>query len=112
VATAVARAIRNHAVTSSIAAQASVSAPTGRLSIRRSTRIRASTGNAVIDIATPMKSAKARKSLSGPTSPKIGTATATPSIIGSATLVLEIAAACEMRPFSWLASTSRPTRNM
>ena len=53
-ATAVARAIRNQAVTSSIAAQARVSAPTGRLSILRSTRMRASTGNAVIDIATPM----------------------------------------------------------
>ena len=53
----VASAIRNHAVTSSIAAHAIASAPTGRLSIRRSARIRASTGNAVIDIDTPMNSA-------------------------------------------------------
>ena len=68
VATALANAIRNHAVTSSIAAQAIVSAPTGRLSIRRSVRMRASTGNAVIDIATPMNSAKATNFLSGPTS--------------------------------------------
>ena len=68
VATAVARAIRNQAVTSSIAAHASVSAPTGRFSIRRSTRMRASTGNAVIDIATPMNSANAMNFLSGPTS--------------------------------------------
>ena len=67
-ATAVASAIRNQAVTSSIAAQASASAPTGRLSIRRSTRMRASTGNAVIDIATPMNSAKATNFVSGPTS--------------------------------------------
>src|SRR5579862_6831099 len=55
----VASAIRNHAVTSSIAAQATVSAPSGRLVIRRSARIRASTGNAVIDIDTPMNRAKA-----------------------------------------------------
>ena len=67
-ATAVASAIRNQAVTSSTAAHASASTPTGRLSIRRSTRIRASTGNAVIDIETPMKSAKAANFLSGPTS--------------------------------------------
>ena len=59
-ATAVASASRPHAVTSSIAAPASASAPTGRFSIRRSIRIRASTGNAVIDIATPMKSANGR----------------------------------------------------
>ena len=44
---------------SSIAALASASTPSGRLSMRRSTRIRASTGNAVIDIETPMNSANA-----------------------------------------------------
>ena len=38
----------------------STSAPTGRFSIRRSIRIRASTGKAVTDIATPMKSANGR----------------------------------------------------
>ena len=64
---AVASAIRNQAVTSSIAAHAIVSAPTGRLIIRRSARIRASTGNAVIDIDTPMNSANATNFLSGPT---------------------------------------------
>ena len=57
---AAASASRHHAVTSSIAAPAIASAPTGRLSIRRSIRIRASTGKAVTDIATPMKSAKGR----------------------------------------------------
>ena len=62
----VASAIKNQAVTSSIAALASVSAPTGRLSMRRSTRMRASTGNAVIDIATPMKRANATNLMSGP----------------------------------------------
>ena len=64
----VASAIRNQAVTSSIAAQAIVSAPTGRFSMRRSARIRASTGNAVIDIATPMNSANATNFFWGPTS--------------------------------------------
>ena len=63
-----ASAIRNHAVTSSIAAHAIASEPIGRLIIRRSARIRASTGNAVIDIATPMNSANATNFLSGPTS--------------------------------------------
>ena len=67
-ATAVASAIRNHAEMSSIAALASASTPIGRLSIRRSTRMRASTGKAVIDIDTPMKSANAVKARSGPTS--------------------------------------------
>src|SRR5207248_92807 len=79
VATALANAIRNHAVTSSIAAQAIVSAPTGRLSIRRSVRMRASTGNAVIDIATPMNSAKATNFVSGPTSVEIGGASGEPA---------------------------------
>ncbi len=65
VATAIASAIRNQAVTSSIAAEAIAIAPTGRLSIRRSTRIRASTGKAVIDIATPMNSPKATNFWSG-----------------------------------------------
>ncbi len=89
----VASAIRNQAVTSSIAAQAIASEPTGRLSIRRSARIRASTGNAVIDIATPMNRAKATNFLLGPTSLYSGSATAIPSSIGIATLALEIAAA-------------------
>ena len=35
-----------------------------------------------------------------------------PSIIGSATLVLEIAAAWLTLPLSWLTSISSPTRNM
>ena len=65
-ATAVASAIKNQAVTSSIAAHAIVSAPTGRLIIRRSARMRASTGNAVIDIETPMNNANATNFLSGP----------------------------------------------
>ena len=67
-ATAVASAIRNHAEMSSIAALVSAITPIGCLSIRRSTRMRASTGNAVIDIDTPMNSANAVKPLSGPTS--------------------------------------------
>ena len=64
-ATAVASASRPHAVTSSIAALAIDNAPTGRFSMRCSVRIRASTGKAVIDIATAMKSAKGRYRTSG-----------------------------------------------
>ncbi len=59
-ATAVASARRHQAVTSSIAAPAIESAPTGRFSMRRSIRMRASTGKAVTDIATPMKRANGR----------------------------------------------------
>ena len=58
-ATATTTASSDHATTSSIAAQASASTPTGVRCMRRSVRIRASTGNAVIDIAAPRKSANA-----------------------------------------------------
>ncbi len=108
----VASAIRNHAVTSSIAAHAIVSAPTGRLSMRRSARILASTGNAVIDIATPMNRANATNFFCGPISLYSGSATAMPSSSGTATLAFEIAAAWAAFPFSWPRSTSSPTRNM
>ena len=46
--------------------------------------------------------------VSGPTSAKMGRATATPSIIGSATLALEIAAACPTRPLSWVGVELEP----
>ncbi len=62
---AVANATSNHAVTSSIAAAASTTPPIGRLIIRRSTRIRARTGNAVIDIEIPMKRANEANLVSG-----------------------------------------------
>jgi hypothetical protein len=109
---AVASAIKNQAVTSSTAADAITTAPSGRFSIRRSTRILASTGNAVIDIETPMNRAKGRKSPSGATRAKTGTAAAIPSIIGTATLAFEISAAWATRPRSWRQSSSSPTRNM
>ena len=51
-------ASRHHAVTSSTAAQVRAMVPSSLDVIRRSARILASTGNAVIDIATPMNSAK------------------------------------------------------
>ena len=51
-------ASRHHAVTSSVAAQLSARTPSSVLSIFRSVRIRARTGKAVIDIATPMNRAK------------------------------------------------------
>ena len=107
-----ASAIRNHAVTSSTAAHAIASDPIGRLIIRRSARILASTGNAVIDIATPMNSANATNFLSGPMSLYSGNAIAMPSSIGTATLVFEIAVALATLPFSEPRSTSSPTRNM
>ena len=56
--TPTAKASRHQAVTSSIAAQVSASAPSFVCVMRWSARMRASTGNAVIDIATPRKSAK------------------------------------------------------
>ncbi len=107
-----ASAIRNHAVTSSTAAHAIASEPIGRLIIRRSARILASTGNAVIDIDTPMNRANATNFLSGPTSLYSGSATAMPSSIGTATLVFEIAVAVATLPLSEPRSTSSPTRNM
>src|SRR6266516_6799444 len=48
---------RHHAVTSSTAAHVSATAPRSVLVILRSARIRANTGNAVIDIATAMNKA-------------------------------------------------------
>ena len=50
------KASRHHAVTSSTAAQVMVMAPTRELSSRRSVRMRASTGKAVMLMDTPMKS--------------------------------------------------------
>ena len=57
-ATPTTNANRHQAVTSSIAAQLSATTPSSVFSMLRSVRMRASTGNAVIDIATPMNSAK------------------------------------------------------
>jgi hypothetical protein len=51
-------ASRHHAVTSSTAAQPIASAPSGVPVSPRSARMRASTGNAVTDMAIPMNSAK------------------------------------------------------
>ena len=110
-ATAEARAIRNQAEMSSMAALARARAPIGRLSIRRSTMIRASTGKAVIDIETPMNRAKATNGLSGPTRAKIGSAASSPSAMGTNTPVFDTATACVTRPRSWLGSSSSPTRN-
>jgi H+/gluconate symporter-like permease len=42
----------------------------------------------------------------------MGRAMAMPTIIGSATLAFEIAAACVSRPLMWRVSTSSPIRNM
>ena len=111
-ATAEASASRPQAVTSSTAAAAMAMAPTGCRSMRRSTRILASTGNAVIDMATPMNSAKEANDVSGPTSSNSGRATAMPSAMGTAMLACEMSAACWNRSRSSRGSSSRPTRNM
>ena len=111
-ATAEARASSPQAVTSSTAAAAIAMAPTGWRSMRRSTRILASTGNAVIDMATPMNRAKEVNEVSGPTSSNRGRATARPSAMGTAMLAWEMSAACSNRSRSSLGSSSRPTRNM
>ena len=50
-------ASRHHALASSMAAQVSASMPIGVRCSPRSPRMRASTGNAVIDIDTPMNNA-------------------------------------------------------
>ena len=55
------KASRHQAVTSSMAAQVRASLPSGVLVMPWSDRIRASTGNAVIDIATPRNSMKCMK---------------------------------------------------
>ena len=54
-----------HALASPTAAQVMAAAPTGVLAMPRSSRIRTSTGNAVMLIAIPMKSANAVKSVPG-----------------------------------------------
>jgi hypothetical protein len=59
------KASRHHAVTSSTAAQVMLMTPTFDWSSPRSLRMRASTGKAVMLIATPMKSTNDRKGTSG-----------------------------------------------
>ena len=51
-------ASKHHAVTSSAAAHVRATTPSSVWLMPRSVRMRASTGKAVIDIATPMNSAK------------------------------------------------------
>ena len=58
-------ASRHQAVTSSTAAQVSAATPRSVRVSPRSVRIRASTGNAVIDIAMPMNIANATKGTPG-----------------------------------------------
>jgi hypothetical protein len=61
--TAVTRARSDQARMSSMAAQARATAPTAVPCMRRSWRMRASTGNAVTDMEAPMKRAKGMKSM-------------------------------------------------
>ena len=55
----------HHAVTSSTAAQVSAIEPSEVCDMRRSSKIRASTGNAVMLIATPMNNANALNEVPG-----------------------------------------------
>ena len=64
-ATATTKASKHQAVTSSTAAQVMATAPTRVPSRRRSLRMRANTGNAVMLMATPRKSVNARNGTFG-----------------------------------------------
>ncbi len=57
-ATPTTKASRHQAVTSSVAAQPRAMIPNRVCCIRRSVKMRANTGNAVIEVATPMNRAK------------------------------------------------------
>ena len=69
---------------SSTAAHVMVTVPTRVFSRSRSTRMRASTGNAVIDMATPMKSANdVKETPAGACASKRCAASKTPSAKGA-----------------------------
>ena len=112
-ATPTTNANRHHAVTSSMAAQPRANTPSGVLSMPRSVRMRASTGNAVIDMATPMNSAKL--SSGTPSGDRRGCshrARAAPSAKGTTMLVCEMTTVWVARDLRRPAFSSRPTRNM
>ncbi len=99
--------------TSSVAAQASAMPPVWVRCIRRSVRMRASTGNAVIDIAAPMNSANGQKSPSGPRRSVLSRlARPMPRPKGSRIEVTDTEAATRPRPLTSDTSSSSPTTNM
>ena len=106
-------ASRIQAITSLIAAQVRAATPSSVLVSPRSVRIRASTGNAVIDIATPMNSANAvLDTPAGANASCIVNARPAPSTNGTRMLACDVTISDEARCLRSPVSNSRPTRNM
>ena len=100
-------------MTSLIAAQVREAAPSSVRVRPRSVRMRARTGNAVIDIATPMKSAKTiGDTPSGANASCIASPSPEPSRNGARMLAWDVTMSDAARCFSRPVSNSRPTRNM
>ena len=114
--TATTNASNVQAMMSSTAAQANANTPVDVRCMPRSVRMRASTGKAVIDIATPRNSARA----SGGTGPSAvsswlgysSNAKPAPNAKGSTTDDAEMVPASFSRPRISSMSRSRPTMNM
>ena len=115
-ATAITTASSDQPSTSSTTAQAIASTPSGVRCMRRSLRIRASTGIAVIDIATPMNTTNATGDTDRPATVSCSgynrTATPAPRPNGSTIEAAAIIPAARSRPRMSDRSTSRPTMNM
>jgi len=106
-------ASRHHAIASLIAAQVSAIVPRRVRWSPRSCRIRASTGKAVIDIATPTKSMNdGNGTPGGEKGSKIAAAKPAPSTNGTMMLAAEIATVIDTVLRRSDRSSSRPTRNM
>ncbi len=103
---------------SSVAAHASARPPVSVRCMRRSVRIRASTGNAVIDIAAPMNSANGQKSTPSGLRPAVASvstkifASPMPRLKGSTIEQTDTEPATFPRPLTRETSSSRPTTNM
>jgi len=104
---------RHQAVTSLIAAQASAREPRGLRCMPRSVRMRARTGKAVTDIATPRKRAKTGRGAPGAAHRRWSrSASAAPRRKGARMLVSEIATEAFVRWRMSPVSRCSPTRNM
>ena len=96
-----------------MAAHVSASVPIGVFWSPRSPRMRASTGNAVIDIDTPMNSRNDENGTPAGASESNSTnASAPPSANGATMLACEMTMVIERRARSTPRSSSRPIRNM
>lgn len=110
-ATPTTNASRHHAVTSSAAAHPRATTPVSVLSRLPSARMRARTGNAVTDSATPRNSAKLVNGT--PRCDRTGyshSASPAPSTNGTTMLACEIATVACARCFSFAPFSSSPTR--